>query len=144
MAYYSLVHPHLQYCLSSWGSASPTALNPLIKLQKKVIRIMTHSEFNASTTPLFQQLKILKLSDMHKLEVSKFMYKIVNNLSPIDSSHLVPLSQVHNYNTRHSTNGYYFIPRTATSLGKKSLKVLGPAVWAEVPKDIKNYSFYTF
>ena len=30
MVYYSMIHSHLSYCISSWGSASKTTLNPLV------------------------------------------------------------------------------------------------------------------
>ena len=43
MVYYSLVYSHLQYCMSSWGSASETTLHPLKIIQKRNIRIITGS-----------------------------------------------------------------------------------------------------
>ena len=35
MVYYSMIHSHLNYCLS-WGSASASTLMPINKLQKKL------------------------------------------------------------------------------------------------------------
>ena len=33
--YYTFIYPYLNYCITSWGSANKTILDPLIKLQKK-------------------------------------------------------------------------------------------------------------
>ncbi len=37
------------------------------KLQKKVLRILTVSKYNAHTEPLFKKLKLLKVNDILKL-----------------------------------------------------------------------------
>jgi len=60
--YYSLIYPFLTYSLITWGNAYQTTLLPLIILQKKAVRIMTFSEYNSHSSPLFQRLKILKVT----------------------------------------------------------------------------------
>ena len=37
MLYYSLVHPHLNYCITAWGGTTTTTLKPLVTLQKKLL-----------------------------------------------------------------------------------------------------------
>ena len=39
--YYTFVFPYLIYCCEIWGNTSHTCLDPIIKYQKKIIRIMT-------------------------------------------------------------------------------------------------------
>ena len=51
--YYSLMYSHLQYCISTGGHASKTALEPLEKLQKPIFKIMTSSPCRALTAPLY-------------------------------------------------------------------------------------------
>ena len=46
--YYTLVFPYLIYCCEIWGNTSHTYLDPLIKCQKKIIRIMTCSQFTGT------------------------------------------------------------------------------------------------
>jgi len=72
--YYSLIYSHLQYCISTWGMASRNALNPLEKLQKQIVRIITTHSYTAHTNPLFQKLNFLKLKDICTLEIAKKMY----------------------------------------------------------------------
>ena len=40
--FYSLIYNHLCSCITSWGCASKTRLMPLIKLQKRAVRIITN------------------------------------------------------------------------------------------------------
>ncbi len=52
------------YGLLPWGYACVR----LTKLQKKVIRIIIASKYNAHTVPIFKQLKLLKLTDILKMQ----------------------------------------------------------------------------
>ena len=57
--YYSFIYPYLTYCVEVWGNTPDTHIDPLIKLQKKIIRIITFSPYLAHTEPLFKELNIL-------------------------------------------------------------------------------------
>ncbi len=59
--YNAHVVPHLQYCTSILANSYPTYLLPLFCLQKKIIRIITGSEYYAHTHPLFKDSHSLKL-----------------------------------------------------------------------------------
>ena len=51
--YYAFVYPYLSYNVCVWGSTFKTHLNPIIILQKKIIRLITNSPYLAHTRPLF-------------------------------------------------------------------------------------------
>ena len=40
VVYNSLIHPYLNYSVPNWGRASNATIQPLIKLQNKVIKII--------------------------------------------------------------------------------------------------------
>ena len=67
--YYALIYSYLQYYVSTWGLASTTSLDPLVRIRKRTIRIITNSPFLSHTNPLFQKLNFLKLKDIVKLEI---------------------------------------------------------------------------
>ena len=52
------------------------------KKQKKALRAITFTKWNAHTTPLFKHLNILTVYDINKLQILCFVYKAVNNLLP--------------------------------------------------------------
>ena len=57
--YNSLVHSHLNYAILVWGFKC----NRLVKLQKRLVRIITCSKYNAHTDPLFKSTEILKVAN---------------------------------------------------------------------------------
>ena len=57
--YNSCVFPYLIYCSEIWDTASNIHLQPLIKLQKKIIIIINLSPYCSSTKLIFQELNIL-------------------------------------------------------------------------------------
>ena len=78
LMYSSLILSHLQFAITSWGFE----WERLSKLQKRAIRIMTNSKYNAHTDPLFKSLKLLKIKDIFDVQCMKFWYKFVNNNVP--------------------------------------------------------------
>ena len=77
--YFALLYPYIQCCISSWGCAAKSVLDPLIKLQKRMVRMMTFSPNKASSMPLFHKLNLLTLNDVFKLEIAEVMHNIENN-----------------------------------------------------------------
>ena len=56
-------------------------LNEFINL-KKAIRIITSSKYNAHTEPIYKELKLLKVSDIYKLQELKLYHKLINKQPP--------------------------------------------------------------
>ena len=50
---------------------------PIYILQKKVVRAITFNNFAAPSTPIFSELKILKLYDLFYLKLLSFVYECV-------------------------------------------------------------------
>ena len=83
MLYYAHINSHLMYGLELWGSmCTRTEFNRLYKVQKKCIRIMTSSNYNAHTDPLFKAEKILPLQKLVDLSLVLFVKKLQLNVIP--------------------------------------------------------------
>ena len=78
--YYSLIFPHLSYGNIIWYTHN----SPLFKLQKKAVRIITNSKYNAHSEPLFKVVNFLKLEDIYYMNILKLYFKIV-----IESCHII-------------------------------------------------------
>ena len=143
--YYSLTYPYLIYAIEVWGSADITHLNRLLILQKRIVRLITFADKRfddfsfAPSDPLFFKLEILKISDIFKMMVSKFIFKCLNKTNPVNFHFWYnSTSQVHNHNTRSKSvdidnsvlTRTLFIPIARTThYGLKLLKVQGPKIW---------------
>ena len=169
--YYSLIYSHIVYAIQVWGSANVTELDKILILQKKAVRMMTQKDqfpqmrgpLNPSD-PIFVELGILKVQDVFKLQVSKFIYECLSFKSPrIFWDWFIPNHSVHSYNTTSNTNikvnnRFEFkvesisesnILHTQCSklanYGAKQLKVAGPFLWNSFPAHIRNAnSIFTF
>ena len=112
--YYSLIHPHLIYGITLWGNASKSTLKKTQTLQKRAIRYISHSHYNAHTEPLFKQLNILKISEIYHQQIATFMYDYHTGKLP-HSFHnaFTYTSQISNSHSTRNTHPFY--PLTATS-----------------------------
>ena len=73
MLYNSMILHYLNYCHLVWGSAYKSNLQRIVILQKRVIRIVDKSYYNARTEPIFKKLNLLKFQDIHLLHLGQFM-----------------------------------------------------------------------
>ena len=78
LIYTSLVMCHFTYCITLWGHAPGRLTN----LQKRAIRIISNSKYNAHTIPIFKKLNLLQINDIFKLQCMKFYHKYINNQLP--------------------------------------------------------------
>ena len=78
ISYFTLIHSHLNYAVLTWGYKC----NRLNKLQKRLIRVVTSSKYNAHTDPLFKITQILKLQDLLNLNALKFYYRYLHETLP--------------------------------------------------------------
>ena len=96
--YYSLVHSNLVYCQEIWGTAFKTTLLPLIRAQKKILRVICRAPYQAHSEPLFQELGIRRLQAEIQARKAILAFKLVKNPTsyPID----INMEHSHEYPTR--------------------------------------------
>ena len=101
--YYAFIHPYFHYCHEVWGSTRDTYLDPLIKLQKRAIRIVAGVPRRHHTFELFLSYNIIPFKKLYKYSVYLFLYKLINNLLPSAiQSTFVFNNQIHQHHTRHA------------------------------------------
>jgi len=133
--YFALIYPYLTYCNLIWTSTYPVHLNKLKSLQKRAIRIITNSPYNAHTKYLFQRLKLLNLNQIRYVQIGEVMYKYNKNLLPIAFTSFFPTIK-HLKVTR--SNSTYSYPLVGTNVHKLSIKYQGPFLWNNLPHEIKT------
>ena len=87
--YYSLLYSLLVYAFPVWGSACIGEINKILVLQKRSLRIIIHNDHFPSVPgplhpndPLLYKLEILKVHDVFKLQVSKFIFNCLQLNTP--------------------------------------------------------------
>ena len=80
--YCSLVYPKIRYCNAIWANNYPTRLSRIEIFQKRAVRAIAKIRYRESTHHVFKELKILKVQEINKLEMSIFMFKFQNDQLP--------------------------------------------------------------
>ena len=82
MLYYSIVYPHILYGIFLWGSTYTSHHKKLQLLQNIAVRAICSLNWHEHVTPCFDRLSILKVRDVSKMEMAKFVHKSVNHSLP--------------------------------------------------------------
>jgi len=77
--YYALFHSHLQYGCQLWGLTDNTTSKPIFILLKKALRLITFNNSRCPSSPLFSDLKILKIFDLVKCLNISFVHRLIAN-----------------------------------------------------------------
>jgi len=90
---------------------------------------------------IFKQANRLSIYDINKFQIAKFIYQVLNKLSPSSFYPMFSLvSSIHSYNTRAEETQKLFLKHTKTNIRKFAISVRGPQVWNELPEHIKTPS----
>ena len=126
--YYSFIYPYFNYALEVWGDACSSYLQPLIKLQKRAIRIITFSGWLDHTGPLFKNLKALQLTNIHVYKVVLIMFKVWHSMvPPIFASLFTRNTEIHYHNTRRQLE--FRTPYAKTEYMKRAISNKGAKFW---------------
>ena len=130
--YYSLVYPYLLYGIIFWGGVNRTDFVQIFRTQKKIIRIISGSDFLSHTSPLFFENSVLKLDDIRKLEMSKFIYNDINSLNSFEFQNR---TLIHSHNTRNNTD--LNLPRPRTNKFARSIFYEGISFYNSLDNSFK-------
>ena len=109
--YDSLVLSHLQFGISCWGFGC----DRIFKLQKRILRILADSKYNAHTEPLLKELRSLKVKDIFNVQCLKFWYKFVNGTLPDHFRQMFTFNQdIYDIETRSHDRLHMFPSRTSS------------------------------
>ena len=139
MIYYSLIYSRIQYGIVTWGTANKTVLQELNVKLNNIVRTITCSSKYCPVTGLYKLLNFLKLDDIYRLKLAKFMYQLHHKkFKTALNDCLVDITNIHSHNTRTKQNLVYFKPRVQTSTGKKSLTYREIDLWGKINLKQKN------
>ena len=127
--YNSFILPYLNFNIIHWGNTNEVHLQPLVKMQKRIIRNICNADFLEHTTPLFFRLKLLKLCD-----ISKF-HACLDTHSKLQQGF---------YQSRHGLQTRYrnlAVPKFhRLTRTQQSITFNGPLYWNQLPEEIRTIS----
>ena len=136
--YNAHIKSHISYGILLWGPmCTKRNIDKLFKIQKKNIRSITNSKYNAHSNPLFYETKLLKIQDIIEVELARFSYQYQHSALPNSLKNLFRSNEsMHQYNTRQKR-----LPRIekhTRAIFNKSFLNKSIINWSMIKQDIKN------
>ncbi len=129
VVYFAYVESILRYGIVLWGQAA--GITSVLRLQKRIIRVMTNSHPRSNCKPLFKKLSILTVVGLYIFEILAYMHTIKNHIPET-------LRFQHSYNTRNGTN--FRLPNHRLTIFEKSPLYAGLRLYNELPTTYKSLS----
>ena len=100
--YFRMVQSRIMYCIITWGFD----YYRIEKLQKRFVRIISSSKYNAHSEPLFKILDILTIEHLFSQSCLKFVYKFkkCQLLKYFSSLQCVARFSIHDQDTRSASS----------------------------------------
>ena len=137
--YNSMILPYLYYCNLAWGGTYKANLQRIVILQKRALRIVNNSTYDANTSPTFKEHKLLKCRDIHSFQLGFFMFSLKNSTLPSKFNNLFLInSQIHNYNTRNAHS--FPLPQCRANTRQLSIYFQGPKFYNSLNSTITGSS----
>ena len=107
------------------------------KSQKRAVRLINNTNYNAHTNPLFKASNILKFEDCVELELCKQGAKFSKNMLPNPVAKLFQSGRdFHNYNTRNRNNP--IVSRHKSALYNQSFLCKCSTAWNNIDAELRN------
>ena len=142
--YFSMVYSRIIYGIIIYGACASSLLKKVQTLQNKLLKVLFKLPHRTDSNILHFDLEILKVHDIYKYQIHKFVYESVKKHSIEQFHNYYTMNyNIHQINTRqlnqiHRSN-------TKTQYGLNSLKNYGARLWNSLPKEFqKSKSLATF
>ena len=98
------------YACQVWGQHNKSVVARIARLQNRVMRIISFSDFGTNPDPIYKSLKVLKFYDFISLQNCLFVHDFLNNKLPdCFSEFFTPISQLNSKMTKNVELGFLFI-----------------------------------
>jgi hypothetical protein len=131
----SFIYSNFNYCPLVWHITSSNSIKKIEKIQERSLRFL-YNDFNSSYDQLLEQAgkTTMLISRLKTLCIE--IYKTINRINPTYMQNIFAKSS-YRISSRHPNN--LEMPQVnQANFGIKSLRMLGPKIWNELPEKIKS------
>jgi hypothetical protein len=157
--YFTHVYPHFIGAIAIWGTEKQNRayLQPLIRIQKKFVRLIKKLPPKAHTKPIMKELRILTLPNLYILRVCAEMHPFMHTPDqeehinrPTHNHNYTKISEIHEYKTRQSSQQQHYISNphhnskeSETQLTTEYLTRNYTQVWNTLPLELRQLTSQT-
>lgn len=139
LLYLCIVQSQMDYCCEVWGNRFNMHTERITKLQKRAARLILNCNMYTSSKEMFLRLNWLPFYQRVQYFRCLFVYKCINNISSdfyVDV--FKPISEIHDRNTRFSSNNNLAIPKCRTEYYSHSLRCSGSILWNRLSNECRQ------
>ena len=135
--YFALIHSYLLHCTAIMSVTTLKNRQRIIKIQKKALRLISNSAYNAHTAPLFLRYNILPYEKLILFSQLNFMHAINYSYAPSSFANtwLKNTNRLPERNLRNADE--YTLTQPRTELFKRSTFYAMPVAWNTLAPEIK-------
>jgi hypothetical protein len=128
---------NIKYGIEVYGHTSLQNIRKIQVLQNRILKILFNEDWFTPTNSLHSKLKVLKISDIFKLQMAQFVFKCNHGDVPkVFDSYFTRNNQIHDHNTRNASKLH--IAKYEKEAGKATAKVMGSLIYNSIPEEIKE------
>ena len=124
--YFAFIHSRIKYGIEVFGDCANEYLQKLQVIQNKLLKLLLNFDRRMSTNELHQQLSLLKVVDVHTVNVLSFVNECRSGRCPTLFSSYYHVREA-GYELRH--NDRLHVPMARTDTGQSSCKIKGARLW---------------
>eukprot|EP00732_Lithocolla_globosa_P000263 Lithocolla_globosa_v1_NODE_67_length_7144_cov_10.886601.p2 type:complete len:168 gc:universal NODE_67_length_7144_cov_10.886601:5648-6151(+) len=138
--YFTPLSTRTIYYIETWGNSITTIgyLQPLLIIQKKLVRMITFPDFNSHALPLFKKLRIMHIYNIFKFRISLMAHKYTISKTNIQFKNISFAHDIHHQNTRFSTQNKIFVHRYRSCFGQQTLSHKITMAWNSLPLTLSS------
>ena len=76
--YYALIYPHLTYGLEIYGNTADSYLDPLLKINNKILRILQNKPIRTARQTLYNNYNTLPISTLRDFKIATLLHRCVH------------------------------------------------------------------
>jgi hypothetical protein len=130
--YFALIHSHLMYCPIIMSCLNEKNKLQIFKVQKKAIRLISKSNYNAHTGPIFKSLRILPYDKIIVQSKLHFMHAIEYGYAPRSFENIWVKNEHRDHGHILRNNDKYSLPHPRIEFFKKIPLYSLPYEWNEI------------
>ena len=142
--YFAFVYPHLLYGIELYANTVQSRLDPLEKLNNKILRILQNKPLLTHTSVLYSNYTTLPIRQLFSYQILLLVHKVLHQ-GPAELPHSFlnyfnPNSNIHPYYTRACNSPH--LERVNTSFGSRSIQFKGSQLWSRIPTYLQTLTSY--
>ena len=134
--YNSFICPYLNYCLTVWGNTFQANIEPLEKIQRRAVRVISGLNRQDDVSQTFLNLNILTFKQLYAYNIQILMYKYYHgDLPHIFEQFFTLNNQIHQYDTKSKHNFHVAFGKTHQMA--TSIRIVGVRSFNHFKKNIE-------